>query len=201
MSAPFLIRLFNSIYTVSLAFWVAIIVFFSFAIAPIIFKVLDPESAGRFVRTLFPRYYAWLITLASLALPATVLSALAAPELRTPMVGVRAGVIFATILVLFYCSQTLTAAINQARDEGPEGKVRFDALHKRSVRLNSLVLLVGMILLGEWLWRDAPRAQGIVEPDPQTRFDADVKRYTKNLELERAKLAPKPSSSTGDVAR
>ena len=31
--------------------------FFSFILAPIIFKILDAENAGKFVRKIFPYYY------------------------------------------------------------------------------------------------------------------------------------------------
>ena len=31
--------------------------FFSFVIAPVIFKVLDAKNAGKFVRKIFPHYY------------------------------------------------------------------------------------------------------------------------------------------------
>ena len=31
--------------------------FFSFVIAPVIFKILDANNAGKFVRKIFPHYY------------------------------------------------------------------------------------------------------------------------------------------------
>ena len=34
-----------------------IMLFFSFILAPMIFKVLSPENAGIFVRAIFPYYY------------------------------------------------------------------------------------------------------------------------------------------------
>ena len=34
-----------------------IMLFFSFVVAPMIFKVLSPENAGLFVRAIFPYYY------------------------------------------------------------------------------------------------------------------------------------------------
>ena len=32
-------------------------IFFSFVLAPMIFKILDAENAGKFVRKIFPYYY------------------------------------------------------------------------------------------------------------------------------------------------
>ena len=55
-----------------------------------------------------------------------------------PAVGVQAMLILAGILIFLYCGNSLTPAINAARDEGPAGAERFDRLHKRSVRLNAV---------------------------------------------------------------
>src|SRR5258706_11203367 len=44
-------------YLVALGLWVGSIVFFSFFIAPTVFKVLKPEDAARLQRALFPKYY------------------------------------------------------------------------------------------------------------------------------------------------
>ena len=40
-----------------------------------------------------------------------------------------------------YLRQSLTPAINTARDAGPSHKPEFDKLHKRSVRLNGITLI------------------------------------------------------------
>src|SRR2546423_2912012 len=45
------------LYLVLLAMWVGSIMFFSFVIAPTIFKVLKPEDAAKLQRALFPKYY------------------------------------------------------------------------------------------------------------------------------------------------
>jgi hypothetical protein len=64
---------------------------------------------------------------------------------------------------MLYCGNSLTQAINTARDAGPGQAERFDRLHRRSVRLNSVVLLVGLALLVAFATRKAPRTEGIVE--------------------------------------
>src|SRR5689334_7701700 len=45
------------LYLVSLAMWVGSIMFFSFVIAPTVFKVLKPEDAAKLQRAMFPKYY------------------------------------------------------------------------------------------------------------------------------------------------
>jgi len=40
-----------------LAICLGIMIFFSFVLAPMIFKILDAENAGKFVRKIFPYYY------------------------------------------------------------------------------------------------------------------------------------------------
>ena len=40
-----------------LAMVLGMMIFFSFVLAPMIFKILDAENAGKFVRKIFPYYY------------------------------------------------------------------------------------------------------------------------------------------------
>ena len=166
MTAPVLLGIFDSVYLIALTAWVGSILFFSFGIAPIIFKVLDAESAGKFARALFPRYYLWGVISCAVALPALVCGSLSFPELRGPMIGVQAGLIVVSLLIMLYCGNTLTPAINAARDGGPSTSRRFDRLHRRSVNLNVVVLLIGLGLLVAFAIRKAPRTGGIVEPSP-----------------------------------
>lgn len=163
MNARVLLATFDSVYLVALTALVGSIMFFSFGVAPIIFRVLGAESAAKFVRALFPRYYVWGVVSCSVALPALVCGPLAFPELRGPMIGVQAGLIAACLGIMLYCGNSLTPAINAARDAGPDSKGRFDALHARSVRLNAVVLLVGLGLLVGFAARKGPVTNGIEE--------------------------------------
>ena len=72
MSARFLLGVFDSVYVVALTAWVGSILFFSFGVAPIIFRVLGEQTGGKFVRALFPRYYLWGAIAGAIALPAFV---------------------------------------------------------------------------------------------------------------------------------
>ncbi len=147
MTVRLLIATFDSVYLLALTAWVGSILFFSFAVAPIIFRVLGAESGGKFVRALFPRYYAWGVISSAVALPALICGALSLPERRGPMIGVQAGLIVIGLLIMLYCGNSLTPAINAARDEGPPSADRFDRLHRRSVNLNVVALLIGIVLL------------------------------------------------------
>ena len=46
-------NLIQKIFAISLG----MMIFFSFVLAPMIFKILDAENAGKFVRKIFPYYY------------------------------------------------------------------------------------------------------------------------------------------------
>jgi uncharacterized membrane protein len=174
VTAPVLLAIFDSVYAIALTAWVGSILFFSFVVAPIVFKVLDAEAGGKFVRALFPRYYLWGVISSAVALPALVCGALAFPERRGPMVGVQALAIVISLLIMLYCGNSLTPAINAARDEGPGSADRFDRLHKRSVILNGVVLLIGLALLVAFASRGAPKTGGIVErPVRQVGIDRD----------------------------
>lgn len=175
MTARFLMIVFDSVYLVALTAWVGSVLFLSFGVAPIIFTALGPESAGKFVRALFPRYYQWGVISGAVALPAAMAVPLAFPDdLRGPWVGVQALAIIVGILITLYAGNVLTPQINAARDAGPEGQARFERLHQRSVWLNGLVLVLGLALLVGFAARPKPRSSGIVEPGPAERAAAEA---------------------------
>ena len=177
VTARSLLAFFDAAYLLALTAWVGSILFFSFGVAPIIFRVLGAEPAGRFVRALFPRYYAWGATSGAIALPAFLGVPLSYPEYRGPMVAVQALLILAGILIMLYAGNTLTPAINAARDAGPEEHARFERLHRLSVRLNGLVLLIGLGLVIAHATRPAPRTSGILEMTPaeRVRYNAEIR--------------------------
>lgn len=178
MNPRLLLAIFDSIYVFALAAWVGGILFFSFGVAPIIFRVLGAEAAAKFVRALFPRYYAWGVGATAIALPALVCAPLAYPELRGSMVAAQAMLLIGGLLIMLYCGNSLTPAINHARDAGPEQAARFDTLHKRSVRLNGVALMIGLILLTLFAIRRPVATGGLREMTPIERvaYDNDFAR-------------------------
>lgn len=166
MNALELLALFDAVYLLAMTAWVGSILFVTFGVAPIIFKVLPADHAGRFVRALFPRYYAWGASCGAIALAAFVCGRLGVPELRGAAVGVQAAALLGGTLLMLYGGNSLTPAINAARDAGPDAAPRFRRLHRRSVWLNGAMLVVGVALLIAFAVRPAPRTAGIVEPPP-----------------------------------
>jgi hypothetical protein len=187
VTARSLMILFDAVYLTALASWVGSILFFSFAVAPIIFGVLGEAAGGKFVRALFPRYYAWGAISGAIALPAAVGVPLAFPEMRGPWVALQALAILAGTLLMLYAGNALTPEINAARDAGPAGADRFDRLHKRSVRLNVVALLIGVGLLVGYAARPGPKTSGIVELNPLERRE----RILEILEKKNAEAAAK----------
>ena len=166
ISAPVLLGIFDSVYVLALAAWLGSLLFFSFGVAPVIFQVLGAEAGGKFVRALFPRYYLWGVICLSLALASLVCGALAFPELRGSRIAAQEVGLIGSILITLYCGQSLTPAINTARDAGPDHASRFDRLHRRSVQLNGLMILVGLVLVVVFATRPALRTSGILETPP-----------------------------------
>jgi hypothetical protein len=166
VNARVLLAIFDSVYLLALSAMVGSTLFFTFGVAPILFKVLGAEAGGRFVRALFPRYYAWGVICCAIALPALVCGPLGFPELRGPMVGAQATLVAACLVILLFCGNTLTPLINEALDEGPASAARFDRLYRDSVRLNAVVLLIGLALLVGFAVRKGPTTNGIEEPAP-----------------------------------
>ena len=184
MPARFLLGVFDSAYLLALTAWVGSILFFSFGVAPMIFTALGAESGGKFVRALFPRYYAWGAICGAIALPASVAAPLSYPEYRGPAVGIQSLVIVACIMVMLYAGNSLTPAINAARDAGLEGRARFERLHRRSIWLNMIVLIAGIGLLIVFANRPAPKTSGISElpPGDRARFDAELGQVIEQVE-------------------
>lgn len=185
MSARFLLGIFDSVYVIALTAWVGSILFFSFGVAPIIFTVLGSENGGKFVRALFPTYYAWGAIAGAIALPAFVAVPLCYPEYRGGAVAIQSMMILAGTLIMLYGGNSLTPAINAARDAGAEGHERFKRLHRRSVQLNALVLVIGVGLLIGFANRPAPRTTGINElsPSDRGRFDAQLNEVIEQVEI------------------
>ena len=117
--------------------------FFPSVVAPVVFTSLPEAQAGAFLRSMFPRYYAFMI---ALSLIAAVLFLAVSDEsaYQAAIVCVFVGV--STLWV----RQWLLPRINTARDAQLAGDTeagrRFDRDHKLSVGINllQLVLLVGI---------------------------------------------------------
>jgi hypothetical protein len=112
-------------------------VFFSTCIAPLVFIRLEAQIAARFIRAVFPWYYAFGFVVSGLA---AALCAGHAP--------LASGLAFAVCVCFLIARQALMPAINSARDASmsdPALARRFDRLHRTSVAIN--VVQIGLLVL------------------------------------------------------
>ena len=116
-------------------------IFFPVVVAPVVFNILDEKQSSLFLRSFFPKYYLFGILLTLIALIMSLFE--------------KDVVIFlAFILILFgflFSRQILTPAINKAKDEIIESKkkskIKFEKLHKFSVIINVLQIIICIIIL------------------------------------------------------
>ncbi|WP_447598202.1 DUF4149 domain-containing protein [Nitrospira sp. Nam80] len=147
--------LLNYLYELATGLLVGKVVFLSFVVAPIMAQTLDAEAFGKTVRRLFPEYY--LLGMGSAAIALASLMGLAvlhgAGYLMIVSMALWAGVLASET----YSRSWVTPQSNAIRDQlkqqelhgavDPGLKKKWDRLHRQSVVLNSLVLLVGLILI------------------------------------------------------
>ena len=140
--------LINFIYLLSLVCWIGSIIFFSFFVAPVVFKILEREKAGEVVGIIFPRYYMIGYVSGVLVLMALLLNGPAG--LKWCAWGVMiVGTAYAGLVV-----NPKAKTLKEQLKDSPEAEkstleVRFKTLHSLSVKLNGVVLFAGLWLL--WL--------------------------------------------------
>ncbi len=116
--------------------------FFAALVAPLVFRVLDAEAGGRFIRALFPGYYLWVAGCAGAA--SVALLPLSKPD---------AGLMAAVAGLAIWLRQVLMPRINGLSDRAKAGdmaaKPAFDRAHKLSVAANLLQMIAaGVVLAG-----------------------------------------------------
>ncbi|MAV75489.1 MAG: hypothetical protein CL691_02545 [Cellvibrionales bacterium] len=110
---------------------IGIIVFHTAIIAPTVFRTLEIDDAGSFLRTVFPKFF---ILISSVSL-INVVFALAYGQTSIAVVAVICSV----LMVIAY---SLIPMTNRSRDDGQEQ--RFKLLHTISVLLTVSVLLMNL---------------------------------------------------------
>ena len=110
-----------------------IVLFQSSIIAPTVFRVLDLEDAGAFLRKVFPRFFTLIMACSLLMLVLVVLSdSSGKSRFMLPV----ANLVFSGI------SYLMIPATNRAKDDGEEKK--FKALHSLTVALTLLMLILNI---------------------------------------------------------
>ena len=135
------------VYLVTLAVWIGSIVFFSFVVAPTVFKVLKPEDAARLQRALFPRYY--LVGLLCAAVGIVCVGILLADRAFGKWPGILSLLLLAaTGATDLWLRQTIVPHMAELREqraaaEQPDVALEkeWKTLHRLSVQLNVAVLL------------------------------------------------------------
>ena len=118
-----------------IAISLGVMLFFSFVIAPVIFKVLDANNAGKFVRKIFPHYY--LINLVILSVAVLLLLYISSINLDFYITLIIA-ILFAFSLFI------LMPLINKLKDNKEERKFKYS--HTLSVIIN-FIQIIGLIYL------------------------------------------------------
>ena len=129
---------------VSVAGWLAISAFFSFAVAPLAFRAIDRAVAGQLVAAVLPRYYDWGIVLCVIALTASAVQAVMG---RKPRGRALAGVALcgAMLCLLLWASIVVLPRAESARRARDDSA--FALAHRASVQLNGLTMLAGAAML------------------------------------------------------
>ena len=149
-------HLLRFLYLLSLVVWIGGIIFFSFIGAPSTFQAVPVEMAGKVVTKIFPRYYllghaAGIVALVSFLGLAGLSGEWGAAKVFNAVLlaGMLGTGLYAGTVV-----QGQVAEVRQEMGEGadraqarPEVRAEFDRLHRLSVILNAVVLLLGLVAL------------------------------------------------------
>ena len=113
-----------------------IMLFFSFGVAPVIFKVLKENDARKFVRTIFPYYY--FINLILVSLVCIFL-------FYRNFISFDFYLLVIVAMLFAFSLFALMPMINNARDQGREKKFKY--LHAASVIINFLQIIILIYVL------------------------------------------------------
>lgn len=114
-----------------------IMLFFSFILAPMIFKVLPPDNAGVFIRAIFPYYY--LVNL-------LILSAVAVFYVYYSTFILDFYLVLISALLFFFNLVYLMPKINKFKDDRNEKA--FKVSHFTSVVINfAQLIMLGVVLI------------------------------------------------------
>jgi uncharacterized membrane protein len=140
----------------AMAILVGKIIFLSFITAPVLARTLDANAFSQVVRNLFPQYYA--LGMVSAAIGWFTSLALGLLYGFESFVLIPSTLWLGILAIEQYCRTPLIARMNDLSDQlkakqakglsTPLLQKERDGLHRRSVQLNSLVLLMGLCLIG-----------------------------------------------------
>ncbi len=144
-------------YLLTLAVWIGSIIFFSFVVAPTVFKVLKPEDAARLQRAVFPKYY--LVGMIAAGLGIVCVGLLLSDRAMEKWPGVLSLLLLAGVAATdLWLRQTVVPHMSVLRERraalvesGQPPDANLDAewksLHRLTVQVNVAVLICGFALL------------------------------------------------------
>ena len=118
-----------------LAISLGMMIFFSFILAPMIFKILDQENAGKFVRKIFPYYYFANLFFLSAAVILLILIS---------KINFEFYILISLVISFIFAQFILMPVINKLRDSNKESKFKY--AHGFSVIINFLQM-IGLVYL------------------------------------------------------
>ena len=144
------------LHLLAIAILVGKIVFLSFIVAPVLAQTLEADSFARAVRMLFPRYYA--LGMVAAAIGWATITVIGILKNFGPTDLISSTLWLSILAIENYCRSSLTPKINDLSDRLKETEQKGikivsiqkdrDALHRLSVQLNSVVLIMGLCLIG-----------------------------------------------------
>ena len=140
--------IFNFIYLLSLVVWIGSIVFFSFFVAPVVFKSLEREKAGELVGIIFPRYYKVGYACGTLILLSFLASGTEGVDLKWCAWGTMCLTSVLAGVVVNPKAKLLKEKIKStSKEEKFKLESKFKYLHSFSVKLNAVTLFSGLWLI------------------------------------------------------
>ena len=144
------------LHLLAIAILVGKVVFLSFIVAPVLAQTLEADSFARVVRMLFPRYYAVGMVAAVIGWSTITVIGILTDFGPTDLIS---STLWLSILAIEnYCRTSLTPKINNLSDQLKEAEQKGikivsthknrEKLHRLSVQLNSVVLIMGLCLIG-----------------------------------------------------
>jgi hypothetical protein len=127
---------------IAASFLLGSMIFFAAVTAPAVFKFLPEESAGQYLRGVFPRYYLW-----------GTICALIAAVLSLPVSLISGGLLLCVASAFVGVRQILVPRINAAKEGRTAGDdaatARFAKLHGLSVLINlaQMIALIAVLVL------------------------------------------------------
>jgi hypothetical protein len=116
--------------------------FFGAIMAPLVFTKLPADVAGPFIRSVFPRYYTFIIVSAAVGGFGFLLRGQAVSAIALILI------VLLTSLLWFW----LIPHLDALRDAG--NTIAFDRGHRLSVWLNGVELITALIVLGRFALRN-----------------------------------------------